>query len=153
VGIVDVAIELHRDKQSPRRRVVRGWGRVVEVPESIYEMDEQGNLKLLGDPNKLALEEVVERVQEVLTAEWQLVKDVAKSLEEPSPSQESVRQALNTLGYRGLAERNPPLSEGRKPGTTYRWRVPQPNLQRTWSIDGGKVGGLGEEDSSDREVF
>jgi DNA-binding transcriptional ArsR family regulator len=125
----------------------------VEVPESIYEMDEQGNLKLLGDPNKLALEEVLARVQEVLTAEWQLVKDIAKYLEEPSPSQESVRQALDTLGDRGLAERNPPLSEGRKPGNTYRWRAVQPNLQPTWSIDGGKVVGLSEKDSSDREVF
>jgi hypothetical protein len=125
----------------------------VEVPESIYEMDEQGNVKLLGDPNKLALEEVVERVQEALTAEWQLVKDIAKSLEEPSPSLESVRQALNTLGDRELAERNPPLSEGRQPGKTYRWRAPQPNLQPKWSIDGGRVGGPGEEDSSDREVF
>jgi len=32
LGIVDVALELHRDKQATHRRVVKGWARVIEVP-------------------------------------------------------------------------------------------------------------------------
>ena len=41
LGAVDVALEIVRTGDSPRRRTVRGWGRVVEVPTLAYEMDDK----------------------------------------------------------------------------------------------------------------
>jgi predicted ATP-dependent serine protease len=123
VGIVDVVIELIRDKQSSRRRVIRGWGRVVEVVESVYEMDDDGSLRLLGNPRDLEFQEIVARVQETLTVELQPTKTIWESLEEPRPSQESVRQALNFLAQRGTVQRDPPFSEGPNPGKRYWWRA------------------------------
>ena len=70
LGIVDVALELHRDEQSTKRRVLKGWGRVFEVADQMYEMQDDGIMKLLGDPKALELELVVERVREAVPSEW-----------------------------------------------------------------------------------
>ena len=55
LGIVDVALELHRDDQ-PKRRILKGWGRVFEVPDQMYELRDDGLMKLLGDPKELVLD-------------------------------------------------------------------------------------------------
>ena len=64
------------------------------------------------------------RVRGLLTADWQHTRAVWETMEEPRPSQEMVRQALNALAQAKAAERDPPLSEGAKPGRRYRWRAP-----------------------------
>ena len=37
LGIVDVGLELMRDANVPERRRLRGWGRIVDVPELLFE--------------------------------------------------------------------------------------------------------------------
>jgi hypothetical protein len=148
VGIVDVAVELVRDKQSVRRRVIRGWGRVVEVPDAVYEMDLEGGLHLLGDPKELEFDEVKDKVLEVLTEEWQKHRDIFSALEEPKPSARHLDGILHALAKEDKAERNPPLSEGPKPGKAYQWRL-KPHLARNNPIVRGEVDPI---DSANDEV-
>jgi hypothetical protein len=58
---VDIALEVLRDDKSPRRRIILGYGRIVNVPDLCYEMTDDGALVPLGDPEELALEQVKER--------------------------------------------------------------------------------------------
>ncbi len=129
-GSVDTVLELVRGEGS--RRLVRGWGRLVEPPTVIIEMAEDGALRILGSPQEVALEEVKEKVLGVLEeAEgWLTTKEAREALPTPRPSDDQVRRALLELARGGLVERAPPLSEGTKQGVTYRWRLApgQPNL-------------------------
>lgn len=122
LGVVDIALELNRDPHNPRRRILRGWGRVYEVPELLLEMDEAGELHVLGEPGQVALEAVKERVRETSTGEWTPTKEVLDSLGEPKPSLEQVRKALGSLAGDGQMERQPPMGQD-KSGATYRWRA------------------------------
>jgi len=123
LGIVDVAVELLRDKQSGKRRIVKGWGRVVDVPEIMYELREDGSMKVLGDPAAVALESVKDALLECLTAEWQATKQLREGFGDPKPSVDQVSKALNALGKENEAERDPSLSKGSKRGATYKWRL------------------------------
>ncbi|MDT7944436.1 MAG: AAA family ATPase [Dehalococcoidia bacterium] len=121
LAMVDIALELLRDDKSSKRRIIRGYGRIVTVPELCYEMAEDGTLVPLGDPGALALEQVKERVLSLLTEEWQSLKDIMSAMGEPRPSEEWVRRALNALVEEGKAERDPPVGiKGNKP---HRWRL------------------------------
>ena len=122
MGIVDVSLELHRDKQAARRRIIKGWGRVIEVPDLVYELEDDGTMKLLGDRALLDLNELKVRVAEVLTEEWQSTKGVEEAVGEPKPSRDSMTRALEALAKGGLAERNPSISAGSRPGKKYTWR-------------------------------
>ncbi len=122
LGLFDVGLELTRDRNNPRRRLIRAYARVVSPPELLYEKLEDGELHALGDPADVALDEVRRRVKATLTGDWQTTADVRASLAEPQPSKEQVRKALIGLAGAGEIERNPPLSEGDKPGMTYKWR-------------------------------
>lgn len=126
LGVVDVALELRRDSQSPRRRLVRGWGRVIEVPELAYEMSESGDMVPLGSPQAVALEEVKGRVLDALSAEWKATKDVRQAIGDPTPSDEQVRQALLALAQDGVVGRDPPIAEGHARGRMHRWRLLPP---------------------------
>lgn len=44
-------------------------------------------------------------------------------LSDPKPSDDQVLKALNSLAVEGKADRDPPLSAGQRPGTTYKWRL------------------------------
>ena len=81
-----VALELQRTNDSPRRRIIRGWGRVVEVPTIVYEMSDDGLMRALGDPRDLALAEVKDRLIGALSDEWASTKDVREALDDPKPS-------------------------------------------------------------------
>ena len=122
LGVVDVALELRRDPQVQRRRHVRGWGRIIPVPELVYEMAEDDTFMALGEPGVVALEVVKERMDQALTEEWATTKELHEQLEAPQPSLEQARLALQSLAHEGRAERNPPISEGQQRGKTYRWR-------------------------------
>ncbi|MCJ7510999.1 MAG: AAA family ATPase [Dehalococcoidia bacterium] len=123
LGVVDVALELRRDRQAERRRQVRGWGRIIPVPELVYEMAQDGSFLALGDPGAVALQAVKERAAGVLLEEWATTKEIGERLEEPKPSLEQLRQALESLAREGRAERKPSITEGRRQGVTYKWRV------------------------------
>ena len=126
LGIVDVGLELMRDPNVPERRRLRGWGRIVEVPELLFE--KQGNLLLpLGDPRSVALESLKEQIKDHVTDAWKTTEAVRMSLPEPRPSSDNVGKALEFLARAGAVDRDPPVGEGPKQGKTYRWRSPNLN--------------------------
>lgn len=122
LGTCDIAIEIAYDK-APNRRVVRAHARVIAPGELVYEMDEAGEMRALGDPQDVALAEVRERVVGVLSDQWQKTSDVQDSLEEPRPSPEQVRKALQAAARDGKIERDPDISVGDVRGKTVRWRL------------------------------
>jgi hypothetical protein len=125
LGAVDVALEISRAGDNPRRRSLRGWGRVVEVPTLIYEKLDSGELRSLGDPGALLLEEVTRRVLEEISTEWAKTKELRERLDEPVPSADTMNKALTALAKKGKIERDPPIEE-KKQGATYRWKLPTP---------------------------
>jgi predicted ATP-dependent serine protease len=61
LGMVDIAIELKRDGQEDSaRRLLRGWGRVFEIPRLIYELRD-GVMVPLGSPGLVSLNELKSR--------------------------------------------------------------------------------------------
>jgi len=125
VGAVDIALELRRDKTAPqaRRRMLAGWGRIIEVPELIIEQDESGSIKTLGSPQEVQLENVKSRVLDVISDEPLKTGEVQKLLDEPQPSHEQVKRALTSLAHGGKVVRDPDISTGSQPGKTYRWKT------------------------------
>jgi len=128
MGVVDLALEIKFDgPDDSRRRQIRGWGRVIEVPKLLYELQDDNSMIALGSPAQVALNEVIERVRGELSDEWVQKRVIREALDDPKPSDDQVAKALNALGEDGRAERDPPLSEGQRPGARYRWRL-VPNL-------------------------
>jgi len=123
LAAVDIALEIKRDgsDDSPRR-LLRGWGRVIEIPRLIYELQGDGSMVALGSPTLLALEEVKNRVFTALEDEFEKTKTIRLHLDDPKPSEDQVLKALEELAQEGKAERNPPISEGKKQGARYKWR-------------------------------
>ncbi len=89
----------------------------------VYERAEDGSFRSLGDPSELGLQEMRQRVEEVLDEKWQKTKEVHEALDEPRPSVEQVRKALVTSASEGTIERDPPIDK-QAPGRTHRWRNP-----------------------------
>jgi hypothetical protein len=126
LGVVDVALELLRaDGGNQNQRKVRGWGRVIAIPELLYARDDDGTFSALGSPRQVALDEVKERVLAALDAEWRIFKEIRQSLDKPLPGQEQTRKALRALAEGGKIERDPPTGQDRK-GATYRYRLRVP---------------------------
>jgi hypothetical protein len=121
-GAVDVALELRRDRR-PNRRLVKGYARLIQPAELLYEQEKGGAFKVLGDPAGVTLAEVRSRVREALGTEWTKTADVRELLDEPRPSGELVRQALHAEAVDGVVERDPPLSAGNAPGRAHCWRA------------------------------
>lgn len=127
LAMVDIGLELLHDDHHPRRRVIRGQGRVVAIPELVYELRDDGTMVALGDPRALALNSVKERVLALLTEDWQTLRDLMVGMGDPRPSDDQVRKALNELVAEAKAERDPPL--GAKGNQAHRWRLRQPPEQ------------------------
>ena len=125
LGVVNIAIELLREKGNRRR--LRGWGHVIEVPELLYEKQSDGAFKALGSPEAITLEEVKERAAQALDDNWQKTAKVEETLGDPKPSRDNLVKALEALAREGKAERDPPISEGKRQGVGYQWRQ-APNL-------------------------
>lgn len=86
-------------------------------------MADDGSFTALGDPKSVELDAVKERVSEVLEKDWLSTSKVLQQLSEPKPSDEQARQALTSLAEAGAAERDPPISDGKRQGVRYRWRT------------------------------
>src|SRR5215510_2690201 len=124
-GAVDIAIELSRDKAHPRRRQLTGWGRVIEVPTLIYELREDNTMAAMGSPSQLELGQVKDRCLAALDENWQTTENLRSAVGNPKPSKEQITKALEELVKEEKAERNPPISEGKRQGVTYKWRRAQ----------------------------
>lgn len=122
LGIVDIGIEVQRDPHATNRRLVKTLGRVIDVPDVIYELQSDGTMKMLGDPHNLEFQQVKHRVIEQVGPDWQSTKEIRQELLEPKPSVDQLTNALNSAASEGTIERDPPIAEGAKKGKTYRWR-------------------------------
>jgi len=80
----------------------------------VYERAEDGSFRALGDPAALALEEVKQRVLQVVSDDWASTKELLDRLPDPKPSGGQLREALRGLAEDGTAERDPPASDGDK---------------------------------------
>jgi len=129
LGTVDVALELHRVHGVDLRRKVTGLGRIILIPDLIYERNAEGFMVALGDPAQVTREAVKENIlaEGVLSGEWQKIKDIQPLLDEPRPGLEQLRLALKDLAANEKVERHPAFSEGDKRGATYYWRA-RPDL-------------------------
>lgn len=122
LGIFDRAIELKRDGKIENRRVLRGYGRVVESQELVYELKD-GQLIPLGSPSEVTLQAVKDRVLKVLDGELETTKVLRNEIGAPRPSIDQMANALEELAREGKAERDPPLAEGKRQGATYKWTL------------------------------
>jgi len=123
LGVVDIALEVTRSGPSnSRRRLLKGWGRVIEIPELTYELREDNTMAALGSPAEVAFDAVKDRVLPLLSNEWAKTKDVRGKMDGLLPSEDQVLRALEALANEGKAEREPPISKGKLSGVTYRWR-------------------------------
>src|SRR5687768_6782658 len=127
LGVFDIALVVKRDEHKKNRRKVEAFARLIEPPEMIYELEEDGTMRSLGDPASLQLADVVERVRAVVGDEWEKTSAIREGVGEPVPAVSQVRGALLLLTERGEIERDPPLTEDAA-GRTVRWRIAQPNL-------------------------
>jgi AAA domain len=123
LAAVDIALEIKRDgPEDSSRRLLRGWGRVVEIPRLIYELQDDGSMIALGSPALVTLGEVKSRVLSVLDEEFEKTKSIRGHIDDPKPSEDQVLKALEELAQEGKAERDPPFSEGKRQGARYKWR-------------------------------
>ena len=104
VGMVDLAIEIHRDNHSKNRRICRSVSRFIETP-SEWMIEKKGDqLTLLGDPATVSLEELKGRVLEVLDKTHRTRQEITETLD-PVPSRGALHKALKALVKEGKAER------------------------------------------------
>lgn len=119
LGVVDRAIELLRDSHANNRRRLVVHSRITEADDLVYERTVDGELRALGNPALLAVDEVSKRVFDVLMVdEWLKTQDVLELLGEPKVSLPQLRKALNKLIETGYVVRDPAEE---KAGATYRY--------------------------------
>ncbi|MGH2403446.1 MAG: DnaB-like helicase N-terminal domain-containing protein [bacterium] len=130
VGLVDVAVELHRDQHSPSRRVCRAVSRFEETPaEWLLEMRDH-DLHVLGNRRVVRAADLAERVAAVLGDEPRTRKEVANLLA-PRPSSGALQAALDAVVQSRKAVRG---GEGKR-GDPHRWtRADNSIHSRTHSI-------------------
>lgn len=123
LGIIDIALSLHRVANVKNRRRIDGLGRVIEIPSIVYELNEDGVIEVLGNPTQLELKEVKQRVFSAVIEEWQKTKEIRSSMENPMPSPEQIRRALISLAEERSILREPPFEKGKVKGATYKWKL------------------------------
>jgi hypothetical protein len=126
MAIVDIALELNIEgPEDSSRRLLRGWGRVIEIPRLLFERLPDRTMIALGSPTEHELNQIVERAWGALGDEWQTTKDLRDRIAGPVPSDNQLLKALNILANDGRAERNPPFTDGKRQGQRYGWRRSQ----------------------------
>lgn len=122
LGVVDIGIEIRRDKRQ-NRRLIKAYGRAGTGGEFLYEMREDGLMVPFGKPADVGLKEVKRKALQVLTTTaWLTTKEVLEAMPRPHPSSEQLRLALMELADDGSVERDPPAGVAAK-GKTLRWRA------------------------------
>jgi len=117
VGIVDIVLEVSRVPKQEDRRRLRGWGRIIEVPDIVYEYDGK-TLTVLE-----SVTELEEEALSILTSIPARTRAILKQMDDPKPSLRGLTYALERLAKRGKIERHPPIDEGSQPGVVYQWSV------------------------------
>jgi len=123
MGVVDIALEIKREPgEDTPRRLIMGWGRVIQIQKILYELKPDKRMVALGSPSEVSFEAVKDRVYELLDGEWQDTKTIRDSFDDSKPSHDQVTRALQSLADAGRVERDPPISEGKRQGKSYKWR-------------------------------
>ena len=127
LGVVDVALEIIRSNpRNDHQRMLRGWGRVITIPELIYEQRKEDNsMFAVGSPTEVKLDTVKDRLVVVLGGKWAATADLRNRLSGPLPSPNQLTKALEALSGEGSVERDPPMEEGKVQGKVYKWRAVQ----------------------------
>lgn len=123
---VDVGIIIkHHGDDEQRRRKLTAVGREIEPTVLLYAMgdDEDRTLRYLGDPEAVELVQVQARILEAIESEWLSTEAIRDALDDPKPSKQQTRNALNALAQNHRIDRDPPLGT---PGERLRvtWRRP-----------------------------
>ena len=119
---MDVGLELERVGQPTNRRKLHGQGRILDVPELLYERSNDGSFSFLGHSDQLAPQAIATHLAQILTDDFQTTSELRLALTSPRPSADQVSKVLRELAEEKSVERLPPLLEGNKPGVTYKWR-------------------------------
>ena len=111
----------------------------------MYELRD-GQLACLGDPKGVTQAAVQQKCRAVLRSrpgQWQTTREMGDAMDDPKPSLTQIQKALLLLAETGEALRDPPIGDGKQPGTTYRWSVPGAGTSppTTPVLVGGEVGG------------
>ena len=122
LGSVDIAIQLNR-KGNTEQRELTGQGRLIEIEDFIYERSQDGSFVALGAAKDVSFDVVKKRVMEVLGEKWKTTKEVLDALDGRRPSLDLVTNALNALATEEVIERKPPISDGKRRGVVYQWRL------------------------------
>lgn len=122
LGAVDIALVLKfGDSKSENRRVVTGLGRVFSIPPLMYEMGEDYNFVSLGSPLAVEFEEVKHRALETVDEMKRTVGEIRDRMDNPQPSVNNLREALQALNHEGKVECDNP--DGGRGRTQHFWRV------------------------------
>lgn len=96
VGMVDNALEIHRDIHKRTRRICKARSRFDETPEEFMIELRDGELVTLGDPGLVEAAALQKRVIEVLDATPRTRAELADLLD-PKPSEGALKAALRAL--------------------------------------------------------
>jgi hypothetical protein len=122
LGVIDRALEIKRDGANDSRRLLIGFGRVFLTPDLMYELTSDNAIIALGSPSLVKLHEVKARLVSALEDDWKKTSALIEAIGDPKPSNDQATKALEELANEGRAERDPPISRGKRQGTTYKWR-------------------------------
>jgi hypothetical protein len=120
LGAVDIALQINRD-QSPTRRVVKAYARLIQPFDFLYERTRDGKFVALGDPEGISVMETRQKICQLLGSDWLKTSEVLQRLADPKPSQETLRKALLDEAKAGGIQRFPPLGESAE-RKTVKWR-------------------------------
>lgn len=121
LGACDMALEITFEQSQQARRTIIPYGRVISSPSLLYELN-GGKLSQLGDPDKLRLKFVEQRICMELDGVWCTTRQIKDRFTKPKPSDSSFDRAFTNLAVAGTLERQPPWGQdaSRK---TVRWRL------------------------------
>jgi hypothetical protein len=118
-GVFDAALEVLRMAESPTRRRIRCYARLLNPPELAYELDGT-RLRSLGDAGQVHRADVRNEVRGLVgTEKWATVNEVRAELDDPKPSARLLREVMGELVSAGALERDPRQD---KRGATYKYR-------------------------------
>jgi hypothetical protein len=125
-GIVDVIIEISREDKnnvSATKRKVDVLTRVNGDSHTfIYEM-RQSELVYVGDTREVEIENVMDRILDVMPVDFVKTSEVKAGLTDPIPGRTNFDSALWRLANKGLILREPPIEEGAISGARYKWKL------------------------------
>jgi hypothetical protein len=129
LAAVDVALEIHRDDVFNRRQI-KGVARLIQPADLVYELTNDGEFTVLGDPAGVNFAEVRSKARQALDGEfgeWLTTAQVMEKLAEPKPAKELLRQALLAEARAGEVVRQPAWNENAS-GRIVKWRLWVPNI-------------------------